>query len=226
MSTIPYNKYCAGLTATSLVMVAACALSVGTGGYSTAEYFIAEVGTGGYTTAEYFIARSTKGHAYPAEEPKVFAEPVKAIAKSADADELPQHAKDIRDIKEFLKPSVAELAKAFGVERQSIYDWQAGKGATAERRAALRELASACSKLAAMNIAAGSDIVRRKLSDGKSLIQMIATGTSAKAAVAIIKTIVATEEHEKRLLSAHLGGRLRGANDMSDVGKPHLSEEG
>jgi transposase-like protein len=210
MSALPY-KYCAGLAAKSLVVVAACAFAVGTGGYSTAEYF---------------IARGTKGYAYAAEEPKVVAEPVNAIARSADADVLPQHTRDIRDIKEFLKPSVAEIAKAFGVERQTIYDWQAGKGASADRRAALRELASACSKLAAMNIAAGSDILRRKLFGGKSLIQMVATGTSATAAVAIIETILDTEDREKRVLSAHLGGRSHGTIDMSDAGKPHISEEG
>jgi hypothetical protein len=89
MSALPYN-YCAGLTAKSLVVVAAFAFAVGTGGYSTAEYF---------------IARGTKGYAYAAEEPKVIPNPVKAIAKSADADVLPQHTRDIRDIKEFPKLS-------------------------------------------------------------------------------------------------------------------------
>lgn len=210
MSALPY-KYCAELTAKNLVVVAVCAFAVGTGGYSTAEYF---------------IARGKKGYAYATEEPKVVAESVIATDRSADADVLPQHARDIRDIKEFLKPSVAELAKAFGVERQSIYDWQSGKGATADRRAALRELASACSKLAAMNIAPGSDILRRKVSDGKSLIQMIATGTSATVAVARIKIVLDAENFEKRLLFARLGGRSHGAIDMLDAGKPHLSEEG
>lgn len=210
MSALPYN-YCAGLTAKSLVVVAACAFAVGTGGYSTAEYF---------------ISRGEKGYACAKEEPKAVGESVIAVANSADADMLPQHARDIRDIKEFLKPSVAELAKAFGVERQSIYDWQAGKGANADRRAALRELASACSKLAAMNIASGSDILRRKVSDGKSLIQLIATGTSATVAVAKIEMILDTEDREKRLLSAHLGGLSHSAIDVSDAGKPHLSEGG
>jgi len=204
MSALPPDKYCAGLTAKNLVVVAACAFAVGTGGYSTAEYFIARA----------------------SETQTVIAEPVKVIARSADADVPPQHTSDIRDIKEYLKPSVAELAKAFGVERQTIYDWQAGKGASAPRQAALRELASACSKLAAMNIAAGSDILRRKLSDGKSLIQMIATGASATAAVAILEAIVEAEDREKRLLSAHLRGRSHVVIDMSDAGKPHLSEEG
>lgn len=204
MSALPPDEYCARLRAKNLVVVAACAFAVGTGGYSTAEYF---------------IARAT-------ETQTVIAEPVKVIARIPDADVSPQHTSDIRAIKEYLKPSVAELAKAFGVERQTIYDWQAGKGASTDRRAVLRELASACSKLAAMNVTAGSDVLRRKLSDGKSLIQMIATGTSATAAVAIIKTVLDTEDREKRLLSAHLGGQSHRAIDMSDAGKPHLSEEG
>ena len=188
-----------------------------------AVVFAYAVGTGGYSSAQCFIARGSKGCGG---ERASLSEPVKVVVTGSDDLALPSHAEDLKLIREYLKPSVAELAGAFGVERQTIYDWQAGKGVSGERREIIHELVSACSKLANAGIAAGDDILRRKISKGKSLLQLIASGISATDAVATAKSILETEQQERQLLTEHLKRRPMGKIDTTDAGKPHLNEEG
>jgi len=188
-----------------------------------AAFVVFTVGTGGYSTARCFLARDANDHR---EELTVSAEPTKVVATRSDSLATPSHAEDLKLIRDYLKPSVAQLAGALGVERQTIYDWQAGKGVSDERREVIRELVSACSKLAEAGIAAGDDILRRKVSNGRTLLQVIASGTSATAAVELTKSILETQHHERRLLAEHLKRRPSGKIDTTDAGKPHLNEEG
>lgn len=188
-----------------------------------AAVFAYAVGTGGYSSAQCFIARGAKGFGG---ERAALSEPAKVVITGNDDFALPSHAEDLKLIREYLKPSVAQLAGAFGVERQTIYDWQAGKGVSDERREIIYELVSACSKLASLGIAAGDDILRRKISNGKTLLQLIASGTPTADVVATAKLILATEQQERQLLTEHLKRRPMGKIDTTDAGKPHLNEEG
>ena len=168
---------------------------------ASAAFVVFTVGTGGYSTAQCFLSRNAKNER---EEQAVSAESAKPVATRSDSLASPSHAQDLKLIRDYLKPSVAQLAAALGVERQSIYDWLAGKGVSAERREVIRELVFACSKLAEAGIAAGDDILRRKISNGKTLLQLIASGTSAVDTVTLAKSILETEQRERRLLAEHL----------------------
>ena len=201
MTRLPYTDY-KTLSSTPIVVGAAFVVFV--------------AGTGGYSTALCFVDG----------ERIASVEPVKVVATKGENFPVPSHAEDLKLIRDYLKPSVAQLAGALGVERQTIYDWQAGKGVSDERRELILELVSACSKLAESGIVAGDDILRRKIGNGKSLLQLIAFGTSAADAVAMTKSIVETEQHERRLLAEHLKRRPLGKIDTTDAGKPHLNEEG
>jgi transcriptional regulator with XRE-family HTH domain len=181
------------------------------------------VGTGGYSTPQCFISRSSKGYS---EERIVTAQSVNAVATRNEGLAAPSQAKDLKLIRDYFKPSVAQLAASLGVERQTIYNWQAGKGVTDERREVIRELASACSKLVEIGIAAGDDILRRKISNGQTLLQLIASGTPAGEAVVLANSIIEVEKNERQFLAEHLRRRVMGTIDTTDSGKPHLNEEG
>jgi DNA-binding transcriptional regulator YiaG len=189
----------------------------------SAVVFACAVGTGGYSTVQCFISRSSKSYS---EERTVSAQSVNAVATSNEGLAAPSQAKDLKLIRDYFKPSVAQLAATLGVERQTIYNWQAGKGVTDERRGVIRELASACSKLVEIGIVAGDDILRRRISNGQTLLQLIAFGTAAGEAVALAKSVIEIEKHERQLLAAHLKRRSPGMIDTTDAGKPHLNEEG
>jgi DNA-binding XRE family transcriptional regulator len=209
MTPSPYTQY-KTLNANTYVVVVAVA-------------FVFVAGTGGYSTAQCFGPRGSKGQS---EERIASGESAKAVVARNEDLAAPSHAEDLKLVRDYFKPSVAQLAGALGVERQTIYDWQAGKGVSDERREVIRELASACSKLAEAGIAAGDDIFRRKISNGQTLLQLIATGTPAGEAVGLTKSILEIEKHERQLLAEHLKRRPLGTIDTTDAGKPHLNEEG
>jgi DNA-binding transcriptional regulator YiaG len=188
-----------------------------------AMFFAFAVGTGSYPTAECYFSRSTKGHS---EKRALSGNTVNLVATSTEGNSAPNQAEELKLIRDYFKPSVTQLALALGVERQTIYNWQAGKSISDERRGVIRELASACSKLAEAGILAGEDIFRRKILNGQSLIQLIASGTKTDKAVALIKSILATEKHERLVLAEHLKRRSSGMIDLTDAGAPHLQEEG
>ncbi len=212
MTSSPYLEYKIKMPSANRFVIAGAAA------------FVFAVGTGGYSTAQCFVPRGAKGHG---EERTASVVPVKVVAISkSDSRAAPSHAEDLRLIRDYLKPSVAQLAGALGVERQTIYDWQAGKGVSDERRELICELVSACSKLAEAGVTAGDDILRRKIYNGKTLLHLIASGTSAADAVALARSIFETEQYERRLLAEHLKRRPLDKIDTTDAGKPHLNEEG
>lgn len=188
-----------------------------------AVVFVFAAGTGGYPTPHCFSPRDTKSYG---EEREASSAVVKAVSIRNEVVSTPSHVEDLKLVRDYFKPSVAQLAGSLGVERQTIYDWQAGKGISDERRETLRELASACSKLAEAGISAGDDILRRKISNGQTLLQLIASGTPAGEAVRLTVLILDTEKHERLLLAEHLNRRSSSMFDITDAGKPHLNEEG
>ncbi len=85
-------------------------------------------------------------------------------------------AENLARIREILKPTITELAQLFGVSRQAVYDWQAGKPTAAENAAKLDDLAKAADALALSGIEGSSQLLRRKIAGGKSLLDVVREG--------------------------------------------------
>ncbi|MGH8545702.1 MAG: hypothetical protein ACREX3_19185, partial [Gammaproteobacteria bacterium] len=79
-------------------------------------------GTGGYTTVDYFAKRNDHGYKFVQFER---ISPATQIAAQEHIVRTP--AENLARIREILKPTITELAHLFGVSRQAVYDWQAGK---------------------------------------------------------------------------------------------------
>src|SRR5262245_39941924 len=76
-----------------------------------------QIGTGGVSSPSYFSKRSDVGYAYPIYSP----------ASESHAQPSLTPGDNLRIIRETFQAPVAALASLFGVSRQAIYDWQAGK---------------------------------------------------------------------------------------------------
>lgn len=176
-----------------------------------------QVGTGGYATAQYHSQRRAIGY---------------SVISNSEADQVTEAGQeqgvdsDLKFVREFLRPSVSELARAFGVSRQAIYDWQNGTNISDSNRERIAELAKACAKLITADIGGGQELLRRKISDGMNLIEQVAAGKSGAVAAYALIDILTTERQQREAVSRRLASRGKRSMDLSDAGLPVLDEDG
>ena len=177
-----------------------------------------QVGTGGAATIDYFKMRGSKGYAFLAYDP--LPEPLTLPAAASAADNL-EHIRSV------LQPSVTDLAKALGVSRQAIYDWQAGRPVAAENAARIADIARAADLFAREGLQATAQLMRRPISNGKNLFEIIRDGGSAEAAARALVDIVRRELKQREVLKSRLAKRTRPTReDFQDLGAPMLDEKG
>lgn len=88
-------------------------------------------------------------------------------------------ADQIALIRKAIKPSMGDLAKAFGVTRQTLYNWANGaKQPGSSHLTQLDDLSNAAQKLVEAGIT-GSLIGRRKISNGRNLLELVQNGEDA-----------------------------------------------
>lgn len=177
-----------------------------------------QVGTGGAATIDYFKTRGSKGYRLVAWDLDHQAPVTPRLASPAD---------DLDHIRKVLRPSVTDLAKSLGVSRQAIYDWQAGRQIAAENVARLQDLARAADLFAQEGLEATAHVVRRPITNGKNLFDIIRDGGSAEAAARTLVNIVRRELQQRERLKERLTNRARPTrDDFQDVGAPMLDEKG
>lgn len=179
---------------------------------------LAGTGTGGYADGRYWLQRQDMGY-FPL-----------VIQVHGQSDDLPQPdtatpANQIALVRDVIKPAMTELAAAFGVTRQTMYNWaNAEKQPAPEHAARLEDLATAAQHLVAAGFS-GSAISRRKISDGKTLLQLVQEGASAtKTADKLIATL-RKEVDQRARMTARLAGRKPNAAHTEDAGSPMLHEQ-
>lgn len=133
-------------------------------------------------------------------------------------------ADNLEHIRTVLKAGVTDLAAAFGVARQALYNWRAGDSISPENAAKLRDLAEAADLLAAAGLADTPQLLRRKLAGGKTLLAITREGGSAKDAACALVQMVEHEIEQRKMLDARLAKRKRVAIDVADIGLPMLDE--
>ena len=131
---------------------------------------------------------------------------------------------DLVRIREVLKPAVSDLATTFGVSRQSVYNWLNGEPVAEENAARLQDLAQAADVLAHEGITANAALLRRKFANGRTLLQAVQAGESARDAVLQLVHIHKRETIQRERMAARLANRGRTA-PSADFDLPSASND-
>ena len=178
--------------------------------------FALEIGTGGAQTPDYYQQRGSKGYELVSSERAALGRPPGTRTP----------AEILTHIRAVLKPAVTDIAHALGVSRQAVYDWQNGKSIAAENAARLADLARAADVFAAEGFTASLQLLRRPLSSGKGLFEIVRDGGSAEDAARRLIEMVRRELQQRQILAARLANRKPPAIPSEDYGTPILNELG
>jgi transcriptional regulator with XRE-family HTH domain len=171
-------------------------------------------GTGGLTTAEYLQQRGDRGYKFVQ---------IPAVVGLNVGVRLP--VENLKNIKAAFKPSMAELASVLQVSRQALYNWMAGENPSPECADRLEDLAKAAELVAAHGLDSPY-LLRRKIRDGKSLMEIIRDGGSAQDAARILIRVSEKEAEQRESLKKTLARRRSSKLDNQDFGVPMLDEFG
>lgn len=105
-----------------------------------------------------------------------YANPFVPIFEETDALGANQTERDLDRIFEIFNFKVSELANLLGVSRQTIYKWKNGEGISAESFSKLDFLLESIKVFEDAQIRITPQLLRRTLSEGKSFLQIFASG--------------------------------------------------
>ena len=182
-----------------------------------ATTFALQVGTGGAATESYYKNRGERGYAFGRYRADVGDEPKINVRSPSE---------NISRIRSVFKSSVTDLANLFGVSRQAIYDWQSEKSVAADNAEKLRQLSSAVDIISAEDLTNPANAVRRKISGGKTLFEIVKDGGSAEEAALSLVKMLRRESEQRSRLNARLGDRTYRKLGADKIGAPMLIEEG
>lgn len=118
-------------------------------------------------------------------------------------------AQDLARIREVIKPSVSDLAIAFGVSRQSIYNWLNGEAISGENAARLSDFAQAADMIASEGVIVNSALLKRKFLNGKTLMQVVRDGGSVRDAASQLVQIHKREMVQRERMVARFASRAK-----------------
>ncbi len=171
-------------------------------------------GTGGVSDPSYFNQRQDRG--YPFVHVRPSSESLLRHLRGPD--------RDLAQIRAVFKPSISDIAGIFGVSRQSVYNWIAGEKPSDESVEKLDDLARAADLFLADGVASSSYLFRRKLENGKTLMETVREGGSAQDAARSLLQIARKESSQRETLQRRLANRTA-VYDPSEIGSPMLDED-
>ena len=126
---------------------------------------------------------------------------------------------DLARILAVLDPAVTRLAAALGVSRQAIYKWDKGDPVSLENADKLHDLAGAADILDSAGIKVDATILNRRFAGGKTLLQVVQAGGSAREAALLLVQIHQMEAEQRASMDVLFRGRVRTA-DSGDFDLP------
>lgn len=182
--------------------IAALAALVGTGGAATVDH-VKELYARGYMLPQFEIVPDA---------PRVAAGHAPAVTALAS-------------IREMLPLSVSALAKAFGVSRQALYQWQRGEGISARNEARLLTLEAAARQLSERGLAQPS-ILRRAIRDGRTLFELYARQPDVDPQLLVdeLDQIVRRERDERARMAAILAKRKKRPINVDEISPAYPDE--
>lgn len=183
-------------------------------GVAAAVAFAFLAGTGGVASPSYYIERQDRGYAFVQVRPNG-----RSLVRSL---RTPQE--NIAQIRAVFKSSMADIASIFKVSRQSVYNWIAGEKPSPENVEKLNDVAAAADLFLVQRFADSSYFVRRKLENGKTLMDVVREGGSAQHAARSLLQVAQKESSQREALQRRLANRTA-ALEHSDLGSPMLNED-
>lgn len=116
-------------------------------------------------------------------------------------------AEDLERIREVFSPAVSDLANAFGVSRQTIYNWLNGEQPKPEHIAKLMGLAQAADLVSEAGLQITGALLKRQIIGGKNLFEIVCAGGSARDAAQIFLRIMRREAAQRERMTARFTGR-------------------
>jgi hypothetical protein len=173
-----------------------------------------QAGTGGEQTENFYRARGDRGYSF-ARFNSPNSEPTNRERTSAE---------NVIHIRDVLKSTVTELASAFGVSRQAIYDWQSGKPVARENLERLDDFAKAADMILTDDLLQSARSLRRKIPGGKTIFETVRDGGSAQEAVRVLAAMLHREADQRSAMQARIANRKMPSLQSSDLGVPALRE--
>ena len=164
---------------------------------ATAGAALAGVGTGGEFSLEQ-LRRSTE-HVFHAS----------STFEVAEVEQPRTPNEDLSRIREVLNPAISDLATTFSVSRQSVYNWLNGEPVAQENAAKLRDLAHAADVLDHEGVAVNAALLKRKFSNGRTLLQVALAGESVRDAALLLVQIHKHETSQRERMNARFANRAK-----------------
>jgi len=117
-------------------------------------------------------------------------------------------AEDIARIRKVFSPAVSDFAKVFSVSRQAIYNWFNGVKPSLQHTDRLRDFALAADLFAETAIPMTGALLKRKIVEGKSLLEIVHEGGSARDAAQLLIQIIKSETSQREMLATRFAGRI------------------
>ncbi len=164
---------------------------------AAASAALANIGTGGQLL-----------HSSLSQSPALHVAP---LADAISISSIRTPSENLQRIRDVLKPAISDLATAFGVSRQAVYNWLNGETIADANAAKLQDLADAAEILANAGVPASSTLMKRKFADGLTLMQVVQAGKSAQDAARLLVGIYQREAAERDRLNARFAHRTKTA---------------
>jgi transcriptional regulator with XRE-family HTH domain len=150
--------------------------------------------------------------------------PVEVVWSSSPVEELP-YAKLMAEVRTGFGRTLSRLTEVFGVSRQTLYNWLDGETPKEEHRERLRQLSNAAQVFAELQVKPTSQMLDRTVSDGKSILQLLAEGAAGKETAQKLIRIHQRGQSSRAQLDELLAGRAKSRPDASDLGAESFDEK-
>jgi transcriptional regulator with XRE-family HTH domain len=171
---------------------------------------IKAAGTGGFESGSFYLRQS----GYTVFE-------VVCVAREDEA--TPNPAEMMREIKNEFGRTMSRLPSVFGVSRQTLYNWLDGETPKATHQEKLLQLARAARAFSAAGFKPTTLSLARAISQGKSLLQLLADGADGQETAERLVRIARRGEDSKAKLNQLLKDR-KALLEPADFGTPTLDE--
>jgi DNA-binding XRE family transcriptional regulator len=177
------------------------------------------VGTGGLLTALYISERDDRGYRFNAVEYKS-----RHLQANSRVMTVRTPLQNLTHIRETFDAPRTQLASYLGVSRQSVYNWQSGEPIAEHNERVLEQMALAADVLAAGGLIGRNRDLKRSISGGKSLFDLVRAGASGESTAQSLLAIIANESVQRERLTARLRNRKKQPVDLDEFGSPRLDE--